>query len=108
MAFPFAHLPHLNMDRHQSWPDYTPETARDLVWSSPIDPRSPESMKKWEVSPLRGSPARRLFSWPDWSQLEDASSPIDQTAGEKLVFIIEDVSLEEAANEEVFLLKDLD
>ena len=65
-------------------------------------------MIRWEASPLRGSPARRLFSWPGWNQLEVSNTSTEETGGEILVFRIEDLSLEETFREEVFLLKDLD
>ena len=63
---PLAHLRHLKSPGRHSWRDCTPEAARDLQWSSPLDARSPFSTVLWEGSPLRGSPAKRLFSWSSW------------------------------------------
>ena len=50
--------------RADSWLDVTPECARGLEWDDVFDFRSPNTQVKWEaVTPLTGSPARRLFSW---------------------------------------------
>ena len=50
--------------RADSWLDATPECARGLEWDNVFDFRSPNTQLKWEaVTPLTGSPARRLFSW---------------------------------------------
>ena len=57
--------------RANSWPDITPECARALEWDTVLEYRSPYSKNKWEfVSPLGGSPAKRLFSWAFEGQLE--------------------------------------
>ena len=75
--------------RAQSWPDLTPECARGLEWDTVLDYRTPLSRDKWEyLSPLRGSPAKRLFSWAFEGQLEFVSFP--------------------GLEDEVFPLKDLD
>ena len=50
--------------RAHSWPDLTPECAQGLEWDTVLDYRTPDTRQRWEnVSPLRGSPAIRLFSW---------------------------------------------
>eukprot|EP00092_Neocalanus_flemingeri_P036282 GFUD01039504.1.p1 GENE.GFUD01039504.1~~GFUD01039504.1.p1 ORF type:complete len:185 (-),score=42.26 GFUD01039504.1:58-612(-) len=50
--------------RCNSWQNLTPDCARGLEWDSVIDYRSPRTRHRWDnVSPLRGSPANRLFCW---------------------------------------------
>ena len=60
-----------------------------MEWDTVLDYRTPSSRDKWEyLSPIRGSPARRLFSWTFEGQLEFVSYP--------------------GLEDEVFPLKDLD
>ena len=62
--------------RSHSWPNQTPECARGLQWDTVLDYRTPGMRDRWDnVSPLRGSPARRLFSWAFEGQL-DVSLPV--------------------------------
>jgi len=78
-TFPLSsRLQHLLVSRSRvnSWPDMTPECARGLEWDTVLEYRSPYSRNKWEyLSPLGGSPARRLFSWAFEGQLEYVSCP---------------------------------
>ena len=85
---PLAHLRHLQSPRRHSWGGCTPETARDLQWSSPLDARSPFSTVLWEGSPLRGSPAKRLFSWSSWQREAEQSEEDDD-----LVFDLKQLEL---------------
>ena len=63
--------------RAHSWPDLTPECARGLEWDPVLDYRTPDTRERWEnVSPLRGSPAKRLFSWAFEGQLLLPSYPV--------------------------------
>ena len=48
----------------QSWLSMTPEGVKGLEWDTVLEYRSPNSQAKWDyLSPLIGSPARKLFSW---------------------------------------------
>ncbi|XP_023327843.1 uncharacterized protein LOC111700978 isoform X1 [Eurytemora carolleeae] len=61
---PFAFLHRLTPSRRNSWSANTPECARDLEWCNYVDCNTPRSRARWEFkSPLKGSPAKRLFSW---------------------------------------------
>eukprot|EP00088_Acartia_fossae_P059485 TRINITY_DN7067_c1_g1_i10.p1 TRINITY_DN7067_c1_g1~~TRINITY_DN7067_c1_g1_i10.p1 ORF type:complete len:117 (-),score=15.75 TRINITY_DN7067_c1_g1_i10:560-910(-) len=54
----------LTPKRRNSWCVSTPECAKGLEWSPSImDQRTPRTDQYWQPSPLRGTPARRLFSW---------------------------------------------
>ena len=63
--------------RAHSWPDLTPECAQGLEWDTVLDYRTPHTRQRWEnLSPLRGSPAIRLFSWAFEGQLSLSSYPV--------------------------------
>ena len=63
--------------RAHSWPDLTPECAQGLEWDTVLDYRTPDTRQRWEnVSPLRGSPAIRLFSWSFEGQLLLSGYPV--------------------------------
>jgi len=81
---PLRLMDRLTPNRRNSWCVNTPECCKDLEWSPRLDYRSPRTQQRWEFnSPLRGSPAKRLFSWGwegefDLPWIED--EPMDDSA----------------------------
>jgi len=63
MASPLRLIQRLT-PRRNSWGACTPECSKDLEWSPHVNYVTPRSRRHWEFdSPLRGTPAKRVFSW---------------------------------------------